>query len=825
MTFKNNNTEIVNKIINRSIKANKTRNIFVLISVILTTFMISAVFNMSYSVVRNTDIMEARIMGVSADILLNMPTDEQIEYIKNTKDVETVGLMLVSGTVKSEKLDEINKHVDLFYYDMEGFENQIAPIISDIEGAYPTEYNEIMLSTKSMEYLGLEGYEIGDTIQLVVENYDKSVDEETFVISGIYYDYSESAKGLVSEQYVLGKNQTVESSGSVMVSVKFLKEDGVVNDLSTNLMLNQRQSLKSIFFSPENYIDIIIVAIVFVIFLMFTGFLLTYNVVQISVNKDINFYGLLKTIGMSPTQIKKVVTSQVVRLSVIGIPVGLLLSYLVCLGMYGYFSVLLYAKDRTAMPMTVSVNVYIIIFAIVFSLITIYVSCRKPAKMASRVSPVEAVRYTGIEDNYKRKSRKTTNGGKLYKMAWYNVFRNGKRSIVVFVSLFMGVITFLSAVTVTSSLNLENYIELYYPYDVEMSYNYGTPEDVDFYTDDKIREIENMDSVSDLLITKKGLVQIELDDEIIMLMVRRNLMFGLNDEELDTECNRMKSENNGFAEAKILGINDNAAEMIYNINDEAFDLEAFKRGEVALIRYIYANERITGDIFNNKLEVKSIDNSNEQEFKMISIGNIGPIGGISNQNGVPCIYVSENSLEQLADNVKVQSINFNCDEKAENYFVDMASSNDLYIRLQSEALEDMKQGITVMNVIGSAVGAILILIGVLNFINIIVTNMDSRKMELAFLESIGMTKKQIRKMITYEGLYYAVVTSVLTLTVGTGILAFVGNTMEGQDPYIEYVYPAKEVVIILIFIYIVCLTVPKIVYNKFSKASIVERSK
>lgn len=822
MVFKNNNTEIVKKITNRSIKGNKTRNIFILISTVLTTFMLAFVLTMSYNLMKNTAVMYDRLNGVSADIVLNNPTNEQIEYVKNNSDVKSSGILITSGKVESGTLEESNKKIELDYYDNESFENLVIPAIDDITGKYPTEYNQIMLSTASIEYLGLDNCKIGDTIELVVKNVDKTVDTENFIISGTYYDYAtggRNTKAFVSEEYIIQKGQTAEESGYVMLSTKFLKGNDVLNNLETNLNLDKRQSISPIFFQARNYTDIIIVAIVAVIFLIFTGFLLTYNVVQISVNRDINFYGLLKTIGISPTQIKKVVKNQVINLSLVGIPIGVILSYLVCLGLYSGMSTIFYAKDKVAMPMTVDMNIFIIIFTILFSLLTIYLSCRKPAKIASRVSPVEAVRYTGVENDYKKKSRKTTNGSKLYKMAWYNVFRNGKRSMIVFVSLFMGVMTFLGAETFTSSLNMDNYLKFYYPYDVTIE------EDGGVFTDDLINEIKNTESVSNLTELEYGIVQIELDDEIIMPGIKQKLSWELEENEVNAECSRLKSENNGFAEADIVGIDDKMAEMIYNINNEAFDLEAFKQGDIAFIWSWYVQDKNVGDVFNTPLEIKSIDNSAKDEFKVISIETTGPFRSVYNTNNVPCIYVSKNTLEELSDNIQVDSIYFNCDTEIEKDFVNMASNNGWYISLKSVVMDGMQKSIFVMNAIGSAIGFVLILIGVLNFINIIVTNMDSRKTEFAFLESIGMTKKQINQMITYEGLYYAIVTSVLTLTLGSGILFFIGHTMEGQDPYIEYKYPLGSVIIILLIIYAICLITPKIVYKKTSKGSIVERSK
>ena len=105
-----------------------------------------------------------------------------------------------------------------------------------------------------------------------------------------------------------------------------------------------------------------------------------------------------------------------------------------------------------------------------YIIFTIYISlsCRKPAKIAGSISPTESLRYSGTKGNKQKKNRKSTNGGKLYKMAWYNVFRDKKRAILVFLSLFIGIITYLSVNTFLNCLSMENYIDKYVNNDFEI---------------------------------------------------------------------------------------------------------------------------------------------------------------------------------------------------------------------------------------------------------------------------------------------------------------------------------------------------------------------
>ena len=122
----------------------------------------------------------------------------------------------------------------------------------------------------------------------------------------------------------------------------------------------------------------------------FTGYLIIYNVFQISVTNDIRFYGLLKTIGTTPRQLRRIIRHQALALSLAGIPLGLAAGWLVG----GQLTPVVIAQ-LDGVVSVVSVDPVIFLLAALFSLVTVFLSCRKPGRMAGRVSPVEAVRYPG----------------------------------------------------------------------------------------------------------------------------------------------------------------------------------------------------------------------------------------------------------------------------------------------------------------------------------------------------------------------------------------------------------------------------------------------
>ena len=107
-----------------------------------------------------------------------------------------------------------------------------------------------------------------------------------------------------------------------------------------------------------------------------------------------------------------------------------------------------------------SLNPFIFIGAALFSLFTVYISTRKPGKIAASISPVEAVKYTEISADVKKKRKKSTDGGKLYKMALSNLGRNRKRTVLVIISLSLSIILLNSVVTLTESFDPVSYTHL-----------------------------------------------------------------------------------------------------------------------------------------------------------------------------------------------------------------------------------------------------------------------------------------------------------------------------------------------------------------------------
>lgn len=837
MMFENNNKEVVKRIIKRSRRANKTRNIFAIVAIILTTFMISTVFSIGISFAKNYMVMNLRIQGTTANTTLKEATNEQYEKLKKLDIFKSVGYQISVGRVKADYLDKNKTKINIEYHDRIGWENQITPCISDIEGNYPSEENQVMASRKALEFMGLKDAKIGDKIKISYE-IEGEVKESEFILSGYYTNYDivqDTGYLMVSEEFIKKNNLSLEKDGTLLMTLNSSEKDNAPDILESEIRCKQGQEFKYSHYISEKSSGTatIITIIIIALFIVLSGYLLIYNIMYISVIKDINFYGLIKTIGTSPRQIKKIVKGQVLRLAIVGIPIGLILafifSFIIVPITMNAFSGGQY--NGSAMPSDISFNPLIFVGAVLFTLLTVTLSCNKPAKVASSISPTEALRYSGTKIKKQKKNRKSTNGGKLYKMAWYNVFRDKKRAIVVFLSLFMGIITFLSINTFLDSLGVDNFINKYNKNDFKVE-NININIDKQKIDKSLVDDIKSLQGVRNVSATKVSLAELDMADNFFLPLIEEEYVrIGISQEELNAFLNLIKEDSSIYS-SWILEIDDELIEKYNEGAEEKIDLEEFKNGNLALIEprsYDGKDESLYSELkggnFNLKDKDTGVTASHKAQFINDAKGDFPHVsGGVV---GAPTIYISNSAMEKLNKDAGYYVLQINVEEAYEarikQQLKTLTNNRGLWFESKSDIREEFNNTSMVMKILGGGISCILILIGILNFINVMITGVNVRLKELAVMESIGMTKKQIKRMLTFEGLYYASITTLFIFTLGMGIIYGMAELTKQIADYAEFVFPTVSLSILVVFIFVVCLITPGIVFETSSKKNVIER--
>lgn len=765
----NRNKKALRRVEKGMMKTNRTRNIF---AIALTTFMITTVFSLGINYKENMDLMEIRTSGTSANVMLAMPTSEQEKEIRSLDYVNIIGTQYIIGSVTGKNDADRDLVISMQYYDNTEWEKHYKEAISDINGTYPKNKNEIMLSEDALSQLGIENPKLNMEIPLSYVSKDGE-QNDTFTLSGWFCSYTGTGMAFLSERYCLEHGYTLQNSGVLSMSLDRPKEN--FYDIQDDISLNENQTFQGSISLSSSSGSLYAMVILLVFFIIGSGYLLIYNVLYISISRDTRFYGLIKTLGTTERQ--------TLTFACIGIPIGIILAGILSFGIVPFLLENAFNSGKSIMDAEIFVHPSIFILSILFSALTVWISCNTPAKIAGKISPVEALRYQNFASS-RTKSRNSTNGGKLYVMAYHNVFRDKKRAFLVFMSLFMGITMILGVNGITGSMKSENYIKTYLDYDFEYTdiqfKQYEQPnKEIPQFDEQFVKQIKQIDGIKNVDVQKTVWAGIDFDEtalEGFMKIKYEDSRYKSHEQSYDEMIADLKK----YADAGDYGC------YITMLNDKALEEYNEKHPDTPIDGSFYF-----GDYENNLSE---------------------GIGQRKDIHIVPeIIYVSETGMERLTGTPVISAIGVNIKDRKQLKQIDSElqsiNSTLTHSEWQFESAlgktEQFNQMTYAENLTGNGIALLLIVTGLINFVNVMLTGVVARKNEFAIMESIGTSKKQIQKILTLEGGIYALVTTALIMTFGNAFLLLVADAVPHIADYAEFEYPFTLVICLIFVIFII----------------------
>ncbi|MCL2405291.1 MAG: ABC transporter permease [Defluviitaleaceae bacterium] len=808
--MKNNNTKIIRKITSRTLRANTRRNIFIAIAIALTAFMITSVFSIGLSFYESIRLSGFRFEGIYSHASIMGLTHEQLETLEGLSYVRRVSH---SGLVGSAKLPGHEHGVTMFYTCPGTWRHFQTPVFTNIEGRNALAQNEIVLSRAKLSRMGIHQPYVGMEIPLEFTD-SLPTHSKTFILSGFYTEFVSTLGGgtpiFVSQAFAESHGLVIAEDTNVNVQfTSFTRANELTRRLANDLGLSEGQYYAA---HPaftrgmdSNPLFTYMIMSVFVAFFMFTGFLLVYNVMYASVSKDVRLYGMLKTLGTTPRQLRRIVNGQVLRLLYLGIPAGLAAAALVSFVLVPAF------MGNIATGVVISFSPLIYIGGAMFTLLTTYLGAFTSARKAAQVSPIESTKYAGELAANIKVARSSANG-RPHRMAWRNAFRERKRAIIVLISLFLGVTVFTTTVTIVGSADVDNEINYWYDFDFVISGDLDTQ-----ICDDFAAQVASINGVT--------------------AIHRSTFSMG------HIESKMLHGSVYGVDTAWLLEIDPNIANYV--------DIAAFERGETALRsdRWIRFHETNPGSAFadmhasSEDLPIGTVvelslstDQGTSWFTTYVEIG--GPIRRVT-PVGVGLFYFSFGApgrrVELLMSNnflnqhhAPVYRLGVEVRRGADSYVNSALNSilpHGMSVTSTYEARRASEEGMFTLFVMGIGLSAILGIIGIFNFINVIAVGLYVRKRELATLESIGMTKRQMRAMLRWEGAIYWIAIIFASLIAGPGIAYGLYYVVSNQAPtqFPQFVYPLLPIGLVYGVIIILCTITPEIAYRGISKLSMVER--
>nr|WP_317426962.1 ABC transporter permease [uncultured Blautia sp.] len=467
LLFGNNNTEVIKRLSKQYFKKNKVRNRVALLAIILTAFLFTSIISLAFNMASTVQLSLQMQKGSKADGTLGYMTEEQYEQLANSDFVEKAGHRRIIGYASNTS----SHSIEINYAD--GVQQELTFCVP-AHGAAPEKANEIATTNLALKALGVEP-KVGAEVPLEFELRGKTYHYD-MVLSGWWEASNDSVSvATVSEQFIKENPDVVKNTYATDHEMSGVTFSDVVLKNKANVQKQLKEFVYSVGGNPEdmsadNFIlasenemsrglvssDSVVFASVFILMFVVCGYLLIYNIFDISVMQDVRQYGLLRTIGTSTRQIKSIVNRQAVRLTLIGMPVGL------AAGFFAGWMLLpvvteIVNLEYSMVGTSVSTSPLIFVIAALFTILTVFISTRKPAKKAAKISPLEAIRYTE-QSTCQKKAARRTNGVKMFRMAFSNLGRNRRRAAFIVISLFLCIVLLNSTIIVTQSLDEEKWI-------------------------------------------------------------------------------------------------------------------------------------------------------------------------------------------------------------------------------------------------------------------------------------------------------------------------------------------------------------------------------
>lgn len=840
-------TSILRTLSRRSFRANRRRNLVAIFAIILTTMMFTSLFVLSQSMIENMQQMYIQQAGYSSQLSSSLLTDDEADAIAEHPAVAEASRSTVVGVAENVS----GRQVELRAASADYADSALS---LPTEGRMPENADEIALDTITLDKLGL-AHQLGETVHLSwtsAPGSDESNSAE-FTLCGIWQGNPAAMASMawVSEDFAeklsVGVSQdAARESGSIlgltMLHIDLVDDSdpsGTAEEILADTGLSERVTLSpNIAYDSgvsQNMLRELLPMAICMVLVFVSGYLIIYNIFQISVAADIRFYGRLKTLGATKRQLKKIIYSQARRLCLVGIPLGLVIGHFLGAVLVPFMI------TSTGGAATVALDPWIFVGAAVFAAVTVRISCLKPALTCGKVSPMEALRYTDAEPLSRRK-RKKSHSASVRAMAWANLGRNRKRTVLVIASLSLGLVLLSGIYAKNASFDIDKYmsgtvISDFEVEDASIASNFTTYDPQGTTINSAL--VEKIDALDGL--ERTGALYAQVINHEVGESALKNIERYYNAEErlavieatdpglYDAYGDMLAS---GSCTAILYGVDGLVVDTLadaQNILAGDFDKEAFASGGYVVVD---AGPAENADEIAPTYNVGDSVTLGDKTYEVMAIvRDITPITEGKNSDTadflglyIPaedfCAMYPDNTLRKYFFDVAAED-----QPAAEQTLLDVQAEDDPTLSFTSKQtlIDHYKEQTRASTIMAFAISFVIAVVGVLNFVNSMLTAIFSRQKEFAMLQSIGMTRRQLRNMLIGEGLYYAGITLALSyvlsaLVVGVGVRLLVAG-----DWTATFHFTLLPLVICTPILLAFAVLIPVCCFKNIEKQSIVER--
>lgn len=846
----------------RSFRARRMRNFIAVLAIMLTAILFTTVTTIGMGAMDSMTLTMQMLKGSRSDGDFRNMTSEQYEALADADFIKEYGLRMPVGFLTNTNRTNIE-------FDVLDETQADLTFCTPSHGNIPQAENEMVTSDAALRDLGVEP-EVGAAVTIAFTAHGEEYQMD-MVVSGWFEATNDQISMMWAGtafrdahpdifEYTYDKDRDMTGtyySDFIATSTAGLQEnlDNWVRQMGGDPDASSSDTLSAAvntMTNPTMEPTTILMGAIIIVLFVFCGYLLIYNVFDIAVMQEIRRYGLYRTVGMSKRQVKKLINRQALWLSCIGIPLGLLVGYFI--GKAALPKIMnIFSSEYENVAVNVEPSPIIFVGAAVLAAFTVFLSTRKPVRVAANIPPIEAFRYVEAATG-KRTMKKSTAGTSLPRLAWSNLGRNKRRSTFIVLSLTLCVVLLNCVGIAADSVDIEKQVT----YTIRTDYvvvNSASTNGMEGFT---LREQALPADVIDAINAQPGVTEASavykntLDDS--------NVTFDFPVEFVSTDEDAITGI--PFASTD-MGLNFNLGDdgrpicNVYGMEETALSRMDIQEGETDAHTLYEQMESGAGILLGVPADRSTMQIA--EDFDLLEIGDVvtvykdkeaimelpvlakAAINGDDEETGYTAngpytvggnglyLYLPSNIYEEIYDEPSIYKYSFNVDENEranmtaflENYIAQVDTSLN-YLSADS-AREEAQATRIMLQFVGGLIGIIFGVAGVLNLTNTIITTILARRHEFATMQSIGMTTKQLTRMMIWEGVYYAIGACIVGLILSVVLAFTVVRILTGSIWYFIFHFTLLPAVIACVVLLIVAAIVPVIALKVFNKGSIVEK--
>lgn len=822
------------------LRYHKSRTLLTGIAILLTTMLLMgiatvsvAMFDMNRQMASESD-YHAIFRGLSADQSAVLSRHIQVEALSTTEKFADIINGKMNGALIYQESVRDDRHAD-------GTGGLMAPQIES--GHYPETEDDICSSPAFFHRVGTEPT-IGEKVTLSFRvNGKGEIQTKEFTICGLFPDMeidegiddsrliwsAHVSKALLSQYEEDGLYQPKPGAYLRVYGEDTLTYDEMedrINAVASDIGLSLNEDAENVILNKQYLFTVtdpgteimMIAGFICLVVILFSA-LVIYSIYYVGVITDVQEIGKLKALGASGRQIAGLFICQGAVVSAIAIPAGLLIGFLLPRFL---FPLVLYAYRASALTSTSRDSADALFGQIhMFSLpallavavavaLTVCLSLLKPIRMARRVSPVEAIRYQ--ENTTDRKSRKGHRQVKVTTLTFANLTRNRRRTAVTILTMGLSCVLFICVSAVLSSVSAEDMARRNIAkgdFRISLDYSRHDVEYPENNLDSLVQENYFNDAFLAQLASIEGVEAIERDHGKILS---------------STEIESVMYEDYENRLPLSYFTRDDISELNAGLAQGSIDYDRMTANHEVICTHVYSFEQYglsIGDV------LPLILHDGDREIPLTVT-----LTALTSVNATfPLLIMTEDTWNELGlvydptTNIYLYVKDAQYDNVKEA-LTDIVAENE-YFTLFSLDVE-IRIGRSQVSLTVYPVYLLLALIAVIGFINLIntmITSIVTRKKELGILQAIGLSGRQLVKMLSGEGLVFTTGTLIISLSLGnlSGYLLFLWAKKSHFMSISHYHYPLWESVGLTLTLLGGQLLITRLISRKMEKENLIDR--